>query len=266
MLSSSGKESGHESVSSDLETAFEAKAGQKMKLVLWGMFQDCAFASMDGVYGTNRVIDGVEFDFVSHLRVHNDLAVANDPGNDFAIVDGTILSWFGALKTEWQNENASAGDGKSGPGETKSVTPTNPSTAADNPTHYVVCETKVTKGKGTLGPRLVQLEKRVKCLVQRANVAEKDVGSIVALAGIGVPLSANIACENVKKYLGENQKQLPLLHSLCTKLRFFVLRVETAGDRLERLELALQAMQEEQRKAQEEIFSKLGKLLKSEPS
>jgi len=224
-----------------------------MKIVLWRMFQDCAFASMDGEYKTNRTIDGMEFDFVSHLCVHDDLEVAEDPGDDFAIVKNTTLNWFCDLKTDWQKLHASAGGGESGSsGQAKSLTPTKPSTAAENPTHYVVCETKVTKGKGSLRARLDQLEKRVRCLVTRAKVPDTQVGSIIALAGIGVPRSANVTCEDISTCLVNNRKNLPLLDVLCTTFRFFILKVETAGDRLERLELVLQVIQDEQRKAQDE--------------
>jgi len=241
----SGKELGHDSVSSDLESAFEEKARTKLKVVLWNMFMDRAFAKADNDYIFARTLDpgNEEFDFLSHLRVSQDIQIRERPNeHDFQVVHGNLDLWLEQLKKKVE------GGVEDGAQEMR-LTPTKEESCESGATHYIVCETKVSRAKKSVLQRLQQLERKVGYLARRAYGDEPvDVGSCVALAGIGAPRSGAVNIHKVNDVLNSNQTKLPLLSKLNNIHRLFLLVVETTADRLQILEQEL----EQQRQAQEE--------------
>mmetsp|Transcript_36653 Transcript_36653/g.92161 ORF Transcript_36653/g.92161 Transcript_36653/m.92161 type:complete len:376 (+) Transcript_36653:329-1456(+) len=254
-----GKELGHESVSSDLESAFEEKTRRKLKVVLWNMFLDRAFAENGTEYVSARTLqpNNEEFDFVSHLRVSKDMAISNRPNEkDFQIVSGNLDEWLQKLKSCVE-------DAIEGVDQEKHLTPTKEESCNNGATHYIVCETKVSTGRKSVLTRLKQLERKVRYLTERAynRGTSGDVGSAVALAGVGAPLHGAVTMENVCKVLDSNKNDLPLLSELNKSYRLFLVFVETTADRLQILEEEQQRMQEEQRRAQEEQRHMLEEML-----
>mmetsp|Transcript_36654 Transcript_36654/g.92164 ORF Transcript_36654/g.92164 Transcript_36654/m.92164 type:complete len:389 (+) Transcript_36654:329-1495(+) len=253
-----GKELGHDSVSSDLESAFEEKARTKLKVVLWNMFMDRAFAKADNDYIFARTLDpgNEEFDFLSHLRVSQDIQIRERPNeHDFQVVHGNLDLWLEQLKKKVE------GGVEDGAQEMR-LTPTKEESCESGATHYIVCETKVSRAKKSVLQRLQQLERKVGYLARRAYGDEPvDVGSCVALAGIGAPRCGAVTFQNVSNVLNSNQKDLPLLSELNKSYRLFLVFVETTADRLQILEEEQQRMQEEQRRAQEEQRHMLEEML-----
>jgi len=247
----SSRESGHESVSSDLEKAFENKAVMGMKVALWNMFQGraftCAPEDEDAEYACSREIAGEQFDFVSHLQVDRELSVLEHPSNMCSIVNGTWDEWLRGIKGELGGTGAhdrpSSGN--------QDLSPNKPS-STENATHYIVCESKVSTGKSSTQFRLLQLEKKVEFLLNRAcdRHGTRCIESVVALAGIGVPKSGSLICATqINNWLNSNKGRCSNLQRLNKLHRVFVFFVETAGDRLEKLEVA----QEQQRQTLERL-------------
>jgi len=245
----SGKESGHKSVSTDLEFGYEDKARQKLKVVLWKMFQDRAFSDSDGEYVSGRTLDKEEFDFVSHLRVSQDMAIIESPDvNDFQLVSGDLDMWLAKLQSSEVH-----GAHEAGSTEVR-LTPTKGESCTEHATHYIVCETKVSTGRKSIRDRLAQLERKVDFLTKRAfgDGTEVEVERAVALAGIGAPKRGAVNIKTVKNVLMASPTTYPLLIRLNELHRLFFVVVETAADRLLVLEEGVEKVQEEQRKAQEE--------------
>jgi hypothetical protein len=209
------------------------------------MFLDRAFAEADNDYISARTLEpgNEEFDFLSHLRVSQDIQIRERPNeHDFQVVHGNLDLWLEQLKKSVE------GGVEDGAQEIR-LTPTKEESCESGATHYIVCETKVSRAKKSVLQRLQQLERKVGYLVRRAYGDDQvDVGSCVALAGIGAPRSGAVNIQKVNKVLNSNQTNLPLLSALNNIHRLFLLVVETTADRLQILEQG----QEQQRQAQEE--------------
>jgi len=213
------------------------------------MFQERAFTESSAEYVSARTLqpDDEEFDFVSHLRVSKDMEVRNTPDeNDFQMVSGDLELWLEKIKSSVEGGSEAGAQGMR-------LTPTKEESCRCGATHYIVCETKVSSGKKSVIFRLKQLERKVRFLMERAySGSANDVGSAVALAGIGAPRCGAVTFQNVRNVLNSNQKDLPLLSELNKGHRLFLVFVETTADRLQILEEEQQRMQVEQRRAQEE--------------
>jgi len=256
----SGKESGHKSVSTDLEFGYEDKARQKLKVVLWKMFQDRAFSDSDGEYVSGRTLDKEEFDFVSHLRVSQDMAIIEKPHvDDFKLVSGNLDMWLAKLK------NSEGDDVVGDVSKEQRLTPTKES-CREHATHYIVCETKMSMGKKSVSCRLEQLERKVLFFTKRAfstssteEEAAVQVDTAVALAGVGAPRRGAVGVKALEDELKFNREQYPLLRRLNELHRLFVVFVETAAERLlvaeegvAKVQEEVKKMHEEQKKAQKE--------------
>lgn len=231
-----------------------------MKILLWNMFGSRAFASPCDEHETHREIQAsksaVEFDFLSHLRVDEDLEFFSSPDDNFSIVGGTWDDWLENVKDEISRdkEKRTAEDDSK---QVTSVTPTKPS--AENSTHYILCESKVTGPKSCFG-RLEQLEVRLALLCNRAVVPaghSRHVSTVIALVGMSVPKNdIQSFVSNVKTCIEklQNRHRFPLLAALLKNRRLFVVGIETVSERLVALESGLEKVHEGILKVHEEMI------------
>jgi hypothetical protein len=120
-------------------------------------------------------------------------------------------------------------------------------------THYVICETKISKGKKSVQERLIQLERNLTKMCERKGATPEDAPhkavEIIALAGIGVPHENRQFNDNAIRQKIQNKRTFPVLHALLKEERVFVLEVDSVHHRVDQLEGA----QERQEKILNEL-------------
>ena len=258
---SSAEFSGSSSIISDHSFTFERKAGSILRATLWSMFRDDAFPPPDGpceqYMGRILEHEGTrqEVDFCSTLHVHPGLEFREDPKHfqKIKMLNGTLEEWLGKLlqsissseiveDQEFPLDEVTPNETSDAEPHSKSITPTKTSTVA---THYVVCESKIRTSEKSLQDRVEQLERVVLKLCRRKGATNENAPSkavkLVALAGLGVPLSAHFGVGEVAKEIAQQEKY-PILNALYKEKRLFVLEVETLGNRIEGLETGIEAL------------------------
>jgi hypothetical protein len=217
------------------------------------MFGADAFKEDVDLNLTNRQIrSDFEIDFCSTLHVHEGFRIRDRPVEQMKkmrFLHGDWESWL--RKIVPKQKQVSSSDEQAGRGSPQSdLTDEMTSVKA---THYVICETKISKGKKSVQERLIQLERNLTKMCERKGATPVEAPlkavEIIALAGIGVPHENRQFNDNNIRQKIRNKTTFPVLHALLKEERVFVLEVDSVHHRLDQLEEA----QERQEKTLNEL-------------
>ena len=243
------------SVLSDHSLGSERKARHDLHRLLYPMFGADAFKEDVDLNLTNRQIrSDFEIDFCSTLHVHEGFRIRDRPVEQMKKMKFLLGDWESWLrKIVPKQKQVSSSDEQAGRGSPQSdLTDEMTSVKA---THYVICETKISKGKKSVEERLIQLERNLRKMCERKGATPEEAPhkavEIIALAGIGVPHENRQFDNNCIMQKINKKPTFPVLQALLKEERVFVLEVDSAHHRLDQLEGALERQEKTLNKLKE---------------